>query len=54
MDDAMNWMVPDELDLDDALGQAIGEAMAPERADVSEFARGIQERIDRASRLRKN
>ncbi|MCA9000579.1 MAG: hypothetical protein KDB61_01555 [Planctomycetes bacterium] len=47
----MNWMVPDELDLDDALGQAIGEAMAPERADASEFARGVQERIDRASRM---
>ncbi|MDF1839259.1 MAG: hypothetical protein P1V35_15430 [Planctomycetota bacterium] len=40
------WMIPDEVDLDDALGQAIGEAMGPERTDGDEFAAGIQERID--------
>lgn len=55
MSKSEEWMIPDESDLDDALGQAIGEAMEPERCDSDEFAAGIRERIEgaegRASRL---
>ncbi len=46
MSKSEEWMIPDESDLDDALGQAIGEAMEPERCDSDDFAAGIRERIE--------
>ncbi len=46
MSKAENWMEPDEMDLDDALGQAIGDAMAPERRGEKDFREGVGERLD--------
>ncbi len=50
MSKAEDWMKPDEIDLDDALGQAIGDAMAPERRGGKDFREGVQERLDEAIR----
>lgn len=46
MSKAEDWIVPDEMDLDDALGQAIGDAMAPEHRGEKDFREGVQERLD--------
>ncbi|MCP5085159.1 MAG: hypothetical protein GY948_26045, partial [Alphaproteobacteria bacterium] len=46
MSKAEDWMEPDEIDLDDSLGQAIGDAMAPERRGEKDFREGVGERLD--------